>query len=416
MNEEKKETVDVVEKVEDTMKEESTKATTVERALEEKVKLSIAVIGVGNAGNQNLNKCKAEGFDVFAINTSMKDLSDSVVSEHIHSFIAGKEARGAGKNRTLAKKLFKSNGRDLFNNTYFMSMIQKSDVIFVCGSTAGGTGSGIAPTLMNYLEQAFPSKIFIYYGILPRLTDSVMAQYNTIDCLNEIIENKSTYALADLEYFKNIPNDQAYEQIGNHIVESIKVISGTYLNSSKSGMIDENDMKTIVGEKGYISIYSLNKITQTDVDAESIQSRLIKLINNSPAVMIPRDGIVKEMGVIVNMPEEMNEASKSGDYTELTNYIGTPLSIFENYAINNKSVGQFIVILSGMNLPYNRILAAKEIITKSEEILKRSKDIDLQQDLDEYKFIGITSASSRLLEEHDDDENKRNDLLNSLFD
>ena len=385
--------------------------------LEEKVKLQISVIGIGNAGNQIIEKAHASGFDVFAINSSLKDLSDAVVNETIPSFIAGDEARGAGKNRDKSKELFKINGKKLFETPKFSDMVEGSDIVFVVASTAGGTCSGIAPVLINLFNQIYPNKIIIFYGIVPKKSDSIMAQNNTVQCMDEINHEKIPYMLADLAYYEDIPNDVAYADIAKHVINSIEVISGKFLHQSTSGMIDENDMRVIVSEPGYMSVYALDKVTPAQVDKASIQSYMIGLIKNSPAAPIQRDEIVKELGVIVNCPEEMMEASKTGNYNELTNYVGVPLSIFENYSVNNAAFGQFIVLMSGMNLPYTRIMECKAKIEEHAEKLKRVKEIDLSADASELDFLNDHKNASKLVntsKETVDEKNKKS-VLDGFF-
>lgn len=384
--------------------------------LENKVKLSIAVIGIGNAGNQIVARAYREGYSVFAINSSLKDLNDTVVNEHIPSFIAGKEARGAGKNREYAKKIFNYNGKELFTNAEFSKIIETADIVFVVSSTAGGTGSGISPVVVSLLTQMYPSKIIKYYGILPKLSDSIQAQYNTLDCINEINDIKGvSYMLADLSYYEEDSNDVAYAGVADNIITSINTIAGKYLNASKNGMIDENDMRVIVGEPGYGAVYMIDKVTQEQVDKASIQKYMIDKIKRSPAADMNRDSIVKQMGVIVNCPEEMAEATKSGNYSELTDYIGTPLAIFENYSISNTTLGQFILILSGMNLPYARLLKCKEVIKEAEERIKRQKEINLANDVNEFDFIKKTSANSRLMSDAEDTADAKQNVLDTFF-
>lgn len=365
--------------------------------LEDKVKLKISVIGVGNAGNQLISKAYKSGYDVFAINTSLKDLSDEIVTETIPSFIAGDEARGAGKDREKAKELFKINGKKLFATPKFSDMVENSDIVFVVASTAGGSGSGIAPVLISLFNQIYPNKIIVFYGILPKKSDSIMAQNNTIQCLDEVNKENIPYMLADLAHYEDTPNDVAYTEIAKHVITSIDVISGKFLHKSTSGMIDENDMRTIVSASGYMSAYILDKVTPAQVDKATIQSYMIGLIKNSPCAPIQRDEIVKQLGVIVNCPDEMMEASKSGNYNELTDYIGVPLSIFENYSVNNAAFGQFIVLMSGMNLPYTRIMECKAKIDEHAEKLKRVKPIDLSSDVSALDFLNERPNKDKLV-------------------
>ena len=51
--------------------------------LEKDVRLNVFVIGVGNAGNQTIVFGQKEGMNVFAVNSSIKDLSDQIVDAQI---------------------------------------------------------------------------------------------------------------------------------------------------------------------------------------------------------------------------------------------------------------------------------------------------------------------------------------------
>ena len=352
----------------------------VSEMLENRAALQISLIGVGNAGNQLLNEAIKHDIEVFAINSSYADLNNSVVDKNIKSFIIGKEARGAGKNRKVALSFMKDNGMELMTQVpVFTQMCERSDVIIVSGSTAGGTGSGVCPSLVALLKQQYPTKIIIYCGILPRLTDSVKAQENSIGCLSEITELNVPYILADLDYYQGIPNDEAYKDIQMFIIDCINSIRGKYLNKSSYGMIDENDMRTVIAEPGYLSVYNLNKVSQSQLDKESMQQMMIKKIKQSPATEIMRDGIVKQMAAIINMPDDMTDSSKASDYEELIGYIGRPLAIFENYALTQSATGQMVIILSGQTTPYNRIAKMNEIVAEYAERANKQKKFNLSE-------------------------------------
>ncbi len=385
--------------------------------LEQRVKLKIMVTGIGNAGSQVAAKARRLGYNAFVINSSYKDLRDEVLSDSIPSFIIGNEARGAGKARGLAKKLFKETGRDLFSpESIFKKMVEESDVVFVIGSTAGGTGSGVAPTLIELLKQMYSNKIIIYYGILPKDSDSPTAQANCLNCVQEIRDLNIPFMLADLAYYEGVSNDIAYEQIGIHMTETINVVSGMYLNYSSNGMIDENDMRVIISEPGYMAAYMLNKVTPEMIEKESIQSQLVKLIKKSPAADINKDKKVNQLGVIVNAPEEVVESSKTGNYDELNEYVGIPYGVFENYSTSNTSSGQFIVLYSGMNVSMARLERSKakiEAKKKQDEILAKKAQINLTDGIDSQTYG--RSDFDFLSRKTDEDESKKESVLDSFF-
>lgn len=325
--------------------------------LADRVRLKISIIGIGNAGNQLLNEAiKRENVRVFAVNSSQKDLGNAVTNAEIPSFIIGHDAKGAGKSRESAAAFFQQNGAELATAVpSFSNMCDSSDVIIVAGSTAGGTGSGVAPQMVRLLQMMYNNKIIIYVGILPRITDAPKAQQNSIECLNEIQECKVPYLLADLDYYKGVPNHIAYQKIQQYLMDCIDIMGGRFLNHSQYGMIDENDMRVILSEPGYLSMYNLAGITQSQLEKETMQAQMVKLIKASPAAERTRNGIISQMGVVLNTPEEMTDVTMSSDYTELTDYIGTPISIFENFATVTGATGQMIIILSGQSSPIARI-------------------------------------------------------------
>lgn len=378
--------------------------------LNEKVRLAVSVIGVGNAGGQVLNAVR-EDFPVFAINSSAKDLDSVVVGDKIPAFIAGSEARGAGKSRDIAKSLFKVNGRQLFEKREFTDMVEESDVVFVTGAMAGGTGSGIAPVLLNMLTQMYPKKIFIYYGILPKLTDSYQSQANSLQCYQEVAELNIPYMLADLDYYRDVPNDKAYTAIAEHIRTGMQTISGRFLAYTTAGMIDENDMRVIISEGGYMAVYALDKITQSDIDQKPIQDRIIDLVKNSPSAAIARDGAIRQMGMIVNCPEDMADSARTGNYNVITAHIGRPYSIFENFAVNSGSTGQFIMILSGMSDPDSRMLQAKAIVDEKPKTRKTTSAIG------DASIYGTSANIEKLMTgTQPEEDSKKKSVLDSFFD
>ncbi len=250
---------------------------------------------------------------------------------------------------------------------------------------------------------------------------------NAAACVSEIEDlNKGDanlgipYMLADLNYYEGISNEVAFVKVIEKMVNDIKVIAGDYLHYSKYRMIDENDMKVITSPAGLMSVYMIDNVTQQMIDKESIQSMLIKQIKHSPAVEIARDGLIDQMAFIYSVPEDMMDGAKSGDYTEITNYVGRPLGVFENYAVVRGGTAQIILILSGQSFPVSHMTQINEIIKKGAE--SRRQKIEARKTYDAtmdstYKFlqdssvtnVDLTGKSTQL------DESTKNDILGNLF-
>ena len=384
--------------------------------LEKDVRLNVFVIGVGNAGNQTIAYGHREGMNVFAVNSSMRDLSDAIMDESIPSFIVGREARGSGKNIQKGVALFKENGRELFNLKDFMDNCQAADVIVVVSATGGGTGPSVSPEICRILQAMFDKKIIIYHGITPKNSDSNIAFSNTTYCLNEIKKLNIPYMLTDLEKFANDSNDVAFIKADKHVIQCIKAVSGNYLTMSSSQMIDENDLKSIISEPGYLGVYAVNGITSTDLEKKSMQSILINEIKNGPAVMIQKDGISMQMGAIINCPEDMQETTRTGNYDEIFEFIGhrPKNGIYENTGVTNGTTGQFVLLLSGMTYPINRLNHYVEVVKEQNEFLKKHKEIDVSGDAELVQSL-VSNSQDKLSSDTQADATKVNSVLDSFF-
>ena len=396
--------------------------------LRDKVKLKAMICGVGNAGNQLVECAYKNGFEnVFAVNSSSRDMDNDVLNANINCFLIGNNARGAGMNRNAAKELFKMNFRQLFDNMKFKQMCDESDIIVIGCSTSGGTGSGASPIIVKALKQLYPTKTVIFYGILPRLSSSDVELSNAAACVSEIEDlNKGDlalgipYMLADLNYYEGISNEVAYVKVVEKMINDIRVITGDYLHYSKYRMIDENDMKVITSPAGLMSVYMIDNVTQQMIDKKSIQSMLIKQIKHSPAVEIARDGLIDQMAFIYSVPEDMMDGAKSGDYTEITNYVGRPLGVFENYAVVRGGIAQVILIVSGQSYPIGKMSMINDIIRKGAESRRQKMEARKTADSsmnDTYKFLQDSSISNADLTGKNKgiDEATKNNVLDNLF-
>jgi len=385
--------------------------------LEHDVRLNVFVIGVGNAGNQTIVFGKKEGMNVFAINSSIKDLSDQIVDDSIPSFIVGSEARGSGKNIEKGKALFKENGRDLFQLESFMGSCQRADIIIVVSATGGGTGPSVSPEICRILTKMFPRKVIMYHGITPKNSDSNIAFTNTAYCLNEIKNLNIPYMLTDLEFFNDDANDTAFVKADRHVIECIKAISGAHLTMSSSQMIDENDLKSIISEPGYLATYRVTGITSSMLEKKTMQSMIIDKIRKGPSMMIQKDGISMQMGVMINCPDDLSEVSRTGNYQEIFDFIGhrPKNGIYENYGVTNGTDGEIVVILSGMTHPINRINYYIDTVKEQEEFLRKRKDIDISEDVEAITSM-INKSHDKLSSKTTASKEDIADVLDSFFD
>lgn len=362
------------------------------------VKLRIACVGVGNAGNQLIAKAYKAGFTdyLFAINTSAKDLSDEIVDQNIPSFIAGREGRGAGKNRDKAKQLFKENGNDMFSKEQFLRIINECDAVVVAFALGGGTGSYIGPALCGIFSKMMENskKYVIAYGVSPKLCDSPQSHYNTLCAVSELQNVNIPILIDDLSELEDLSFDQAYDVVAKNFIEYIRTINGIYSLHSGNGMMDENDMIATTSTPGYQTHYHLSKVTEEMVKDTTLQSRLIDQMKKSPCMNVQKDGRIECMGVITNYPSVMIETSKTGDYSEIQSYIGNRAKkVFENFGEVSTSTASMHIILSGMSLPWDKLKRSEEIVREYEEKKPTETEINIADVLSD---LDMDDASSKV--------------------
>jgi cell division GTPase FtsZ len=375
--------------------------------IKEAIKLKASAIAIGNGGSSVGVALRNAGYPVFFANTSFRDLDASVVPNSENAFLfedVNKQSRGAGRDRSIAKEIYKAWSAEggMFKQELFTTMLRESDIIFVIASTAGGTGSGLAPTIAYQVAVKFPNKIVIPIAILPRDAESVKSQYNTIDYFNEIDSlNKSgqasfSYMAYDLQNLSYMTADESYKKVASDVVDAVGVITGSMSEITKHGMIDERDMLTIISTPGLMTIVTDKQIDLNDVDAKGLQSMMADKIKKGSTCQIQKDKICKYYGSFIKIQEESHDDVVKNDYGTLNEVTGKPLDIFVNYATTDGSFASYGMIISGQSLPFDRINRCADVVKAYQENLKQ-KEYSLNQDMAKIKELSKNAQRSKLM-------------------
>lgn len=374
--------------------------------LTEKVKLKVGCIGVGFAGSYNAQKLNEKlGIPAFVINSSVRDLNEGIISRDIPSFIIGADGRGAGNSREKSLALFKSNGRQLFeNNASFLELLGKNDIIFVIFSSAGGTGSGTGPYVVKEARKRFPKATLIPIIISPRREDDPLCQYNNSECVHDVEKLGGPYMIGDLETFANDQLPDAYEKMSEWVIESVRKIGGMDFELSNAGMLDENDLLTLISEPGYLVQYTVN-VTSKDLEKEDIQSLLLKKVSSSAAMVTQKDKNISLGGMVINLPNDINDPITTGNFSSINTQLGEPMHWYKNFSVSKNASGTVTMILSGLSFPVNRI---SESLTKAKEFAKTrekyQRNTDISQELAMLSTDGLFKLNTKKEVEEDDDD------------
>jgi len=352
--------------------------------------LKIAVLGIGNAGGQVANVACARGFNTFCINSSEKDLD--IINEDIPVFLLG-DSEGAGKDRRVAKGFVKQYYKDLLKTEAFDHFMDSGDIVFIVSSTGGGTGSGMSIILADILSKVYRNKVFINVGILPTLTDSIGAQRNTLEYMKEVNALGKGYMLYDNNKYKNLTPSTYMNNVNREIVDSLCYLRGDYSYKTKYGMIDDADMFKLLTVAGMINVSYYENFLEKDMeDHVMLDSYITKVMKNNGTCQLDKDRIIKRMGVIVNLTEDLSRYYSSAMEDFKTN-VGEPLEVFEHYYLkeDDTTPNRLAVILAGLSIPDDRIQIIIQRIKEVEDALNKKKESSLLDSIDDMDALHVDS-------------------------
>lgn len=346
----------------------------------------VAIIGAGNAGGQTADQAKREkGIDGIAVNTSSDDMT---TIKNISTITIGDE-KGAGKDRSIAKQFLKEGVKRMLESNTLLDIINANNVIFIPGSTGGGSGSAIVPVLTHILSGYFPTKKFIPIGILPALKESVAAQQNTIDYMKELKSIAPTYMIYDNEKRSHKTRSEMFHEVNHEIITDISIIRGDYQITTPYTSIDERDSSKIIETPGRLVIGRVSAFREKDIDEKSIEDRLIDSIKNNAHAELDHDQIIKRFGLITNLGDKLHRVFDPS-MPKFKSIFGEPLEEFEHIYVNgvNDDTNRVIAIMSGLSVPDDRI----------EKVIQRIKEVELQL-LATKDSINLDGADTNLIKE-----------------
>ena len=328
----------------------------------------IAFLGLGAAGSNIADEAKKEGFEGFAINYSQKDL-DSLehIMEEDRLKLVGSE--GVGKNRQEAIRLITKNWE---RATSFLQENLASpyiEVVVVCFSTGGGSGSGMAPILLEILMNEMPEKTFVAVPILPDLSEVVVNQMNSIRTCEELSKLALCVFPLDNEKVKGQPGAQGknrlYETANRNLVYLFKRLEGYTEKHSKHGVMDQKDLRAILSTKGVglIAETDLAKLVDVQHVTEKGVARAVQASwDESIFAPISYRSILRA-GFIFDGQEALMDALRLPVvFSEFEN--GMPMDLFEGYYHEEK--GTVLSVLSGLSW-FNERMKKSEALVKARQ-------------------------------------------------
>ena len=331
--------------------------------------LRFQVIGCGAAGNKAtidlvesevLNK---DEFSYLLINSTSKDIPANYREK---ALIFGKSLGGCGKERDIAKDMIihdEDNGilaLDKLVDPY-------ADVVIVCGSTEGGTGSASVPMISKYISSVLKQPVIscLFFGF----NDDARGMQNSIEVCQELPENVGVISICNSKFLAYTNgNKLKAEELANHqFISIIRSLSGKSIYESSQN-IDDTDLKKLITTPGYMTVMSAN-ITGSK-SPEQVEKKINDSFIDTKSMDSPSKS-AKRIGVIFDVKQD----NPNADYQckIFKDLYGTPYELF----LHVQHVGSLetvTCIAAGQKMPIDEV---KEIF---EEYKRTSSEINKSRD------------------------------------
>lgn len=332
----------------------------------------LGVIGIGAAGGNIADEASLRGIPSLAINFSRQDLDSltHIEDENRLHFIG---SEGIGKVRDNAIMLMKNNWELAVNFIKTKMSSPSIEIIMVCFSTAGGSGGGSSPILLEILQSEFPDKTFFAAPILPAKNEAIISQINCLETMNELSTQNISVFPIDNEKVRTVHSQSSKNKLYNYangeFIDTLSKIISYTGKYSKYGVLDQKDLLQVFSQKG-IGLMSQLNITGIP-NGKQINEYIQRSWEKSIFSPIDYTQVVRA-GIIFDGTEQLLE---NIEYEQVFDVFvnGMPIDLFEGTFV--ESDGIVLSILSGLPWINERLSEIEDTINKGKVDLDISNNI-----------------------------------------
>jgi tubulin-like protein CetZ len=353
----------------------------------------IGIIGLGQGGSNIANEFSKNGYPTLAINYSQSDLNSCSHIERKHLLLG---SEGVGKDRSLATKLMQNNWETTVNVVKEQFNHSSIKLIFVVFSTSGGSGSGIAPLVIELLNSELEDKVVVAVPILPHQSESTISHLNTLECIKELseidicllpIDNNSSKVSNKLSLYKEV-NESFFTTIN-------EIISQTSLTSPYSNL-DQTDLLKLFSTVGWSTISSTN-ISNINSQINLSEESMLNSLSNS-IFMNPTHTKIIRLGLVYYGQETLMKLINTQQI--ISQFKNKPLDVFEGW-YPKETQGNLRLIYTGLSFDMRRLNEIEcKALSESESIknvLNESHRVDVKSQVNLNKPNKQKKALSSIL-------------------
>lgn len=324
-------------------------------------------LGIGQAGGNITKKFEEAGYPCIVANSSVEDLATRNAKNKLHF----RNGQGCHKNRKKAKVLLKENLEILIDEV--RSKMPAIRTLFICASSAGGTGSGMLAAVAKILSKQLKINICIV-TILPDASENFQSYANTVELFLELEKLDCIGSIFVLDNSKHKDKMKINEIFFTHLDALL-----TNENGGDYGCLDRSEIDNLLSTPGMAILSKLGK--------DNTDKLLSSLVDNNIYAQVESNKIVRYIGIM--------SCGTNVKLDEIHSKIGQPIDTY----IGTNSPSN-VCILTGLTLPKRRLNEIKSMAQTSAEIIKKGID-SVNNNLfdDDMGFLGTFEAAPQLEKE-----------------
>ena len=324
-------------------------------------------VGLGQMGGNVVKSIHMKEYPIMAANTAQSDLDGLDIPEECKYHILG--GYGSSKERKKAKQLLAENDCENFDLLIneIKERFKECHVIFLIGSSGGGSGSAIVPATKNRL-QAETDKIICVVTCTPDDNASMKELMNCYEFFQELEIIEGGGATFIIDNNKNKDKLTLNDQFTCYL--------DGFLNcetNSARGVVDRAEIENVLSQRG---ICIINKHGS---DKATTQTMIEKIRNNIYAPL-ENDGVVANIALV--------NSNNNVRLNEIIENVGKPLASFEGWEADAT-----VLAISGCSLPYKKLEEIKQKIEDNKDTIKRNLTATSERKLTgSIDFLGDITA------------------------
>lgn len=303
-------------------------------------------VGFGQMGGNVVKSIHVKEYPVMAANTAQSDLEGLDIPEDYKYHILG--GYGSSKERKKAKQLLAENNCENFDLLIneIKERFKECHVIFLMGSSGGGSGSAIVPATKKRL-QVETNKIICVVTCMPDDNASMKEYMNCYEFFQELesIEGGGTTFIID--------NNRNKEKL--ILNEQFACYLDAFLNcetSSARGVVDRAEIENVLSQRG---VCIVNKQGSDNATTQTV----IERIRDNIYAPLENDGVVANIALV--------NSNNNVRLNEIVENVGKPLATFEGWESDAT-----VLAISGCSLPYKRLEEIKQKIEDNKDTIKKN--------------------------------------------